>query len=59
MLDEIDIKNKNVNTKELFDLLAGPCLLHSNYEVRITAIELVGELYRFIGERRCWVTQRF
>lgn len=36
----------------MFHLLAGPALMHSNYEVRITAIELVGELYRFIGEGR-------
>jgi centrosomal protein CEP104 len=51
MLEKIDLTKHKVNLKEIFDLLAGPSLFHTNYEARMGAVELIGQLFRHMGER--------
>lgn len=49
MLQKIDLSKHKFNLKEVFELLAMPSLFHTNYDVRMGAIELIGELFRHLG----------
>jgi glutamate formiminotransferase len=50
ILEKIDLTKHKFNIKEIFDLLAVPSLFHTSYEVRMGAVELIGNLFRHLGE---------
>jgi centrosomal protein CEP104 len=50
-LESLPIDKSKSNVKEILDLLAIPSLFHANYEVRMGAVELLGQLFKYIGER--------
>lgn len=49
MLEKIDVSKHKPYLKEIFELLAAPSLFHTTAEVRMGAVDLIGQLFRHIG----------